>query len=234
VATYQEFVRELSPTWGRGFWGSRFIGMLWAVPADVIGVALTQAIKAPWLHRGGQQPADALPLLGGERNMPRYPVETTAQYQERLRGAWFAWEYAGTKAAIESQYAAAGYPDARVYEPRRQHSQTLDWHGDWEREPLDYWSQFWVFFPQGSHGFSPPPTIGDPGLTIGDEDLLIGATGTYAEVRLLRGLVNKWRPAHVICRELILELTGATIGTGHVIGEPGLVIGGEQLTLGGN
>lgn len=233
MSTYRDFVAALSPTWGDGYWGQRLLGTLWGITADTIAIALSSAIVAPWFHRGGKQPSDALPLLGAERNMPRYPVESHQEYRDRLWGAWDAWEFAGNETAIESQYEAAGYTGAEVYEPKRTHSGTGNTHGDWQREPVGYWSQFWVFFPKGTHGFGLPPTIGTAGLIIGGGGV-IGASGTYAEVQLVRGIANKWRPAHVICRELVFEITGETIGTGHLIGEAGLTIGATGVILQGS
>lgn len=239
MANYQRFVAGLSPVWasggdspGTGYWGGRLLKTLWGITADTISIALSQAISAPMLHIGGKQPVDALPLLGWERNMPRYPIETHQQYRTRLHGAWVAWGLAGSETAIESQLTAAGYADAEVYEPRRVHSDTLEEHGDWDREPANYWSQFWVFFPKGTHGFGPAYAVGSPGLFVGS-GWIVGASGSYDEVQLVRGIVNKWRPAHVICRELLFEFSGETIGTGHFINEAGLTIGGDGVSIQG-
>jgi hypothetical protein len=230
MSNYEEFLRGISPQWGAGFWGRRFLGLLLGVTSDTIGVALSSAVQSPWFHLGGQQQADALPLLGFERNMPRYPAESNQDYRGRLWGAWDAWAFAGHESAIEGQLAAAGFT-GEVYEPFRTHAGTGNTHGDWIREPLNYWSQFWVFFPQESgHGIGPPLLWGSGGLTWGS-GWVWGTDATYETIATLVGIVEKWRPAHVICRQLLFELSGWSFGTGHVWGETGLVWGGEAIEL---
>jgi hypothetical protein len=234
MSNYRDFVEGLAPIWGSGHWGSRLLGMLWGATSDTVAIGLSSAIVAPWFHREGKQPVDALPLLGEERNMPRYPIETHQQYRSRLWGAWEAWEYAGSAASIEGQFAAAGLVGAKVYEPLRTHAVTGNTHGDWVRAPIGYWSHFWMFLPEGSHSFpSGAHTFGAAGLVFGGTETF-GTLLTTADVALLRGIANKWRPAHVICREIIIEFEGPTFGTGHTFGEAGLVFSGtENVALGG-
>jgi hypothetical protein len=93
---YREFVRRISPPWLRDFYGERFVGMVNGLMADLISEGASQAIKAHLLL-SDTSPPDALPSIGDERNMPRYPSETDAQYRDRLHGAWDAWEFAGNE-----------------------------------------------------------------------------------------------------------------------------------------
>jgi hypothetical protein len=64
--------------------------------------------------RSGFQPPDALPLVGNERSMPRYPADTDATYRERLAEAWDTWLFAGNEDAITDQLAAFGLSTTRV------------------------------------------------------------------------------------------------------------------------
>lgn len=238
MANYQRFVQGVSPVWasggdkpGTGYWGGRLLKTLWGITADTISIALSQAISAPMLHIGGKQPVDALPLLGWERNMPRYPVETHQQYRTRLHGAWDAWGFAGNESAIIAQFEAAGFDGIELKEPLRTHSDTLEVHGDWERAPLGYWSHFWLFLPEGTHSYpSGTHTFGGLGLSFGG-GALFGSLLTVEDVALLRGIANKWRPAHVICREIVIEFSGPSYGTGHVFGEAGLVYSDTENEL---
>lgn len=235
-----EFVHGISPTWASGseepgkpgYWGARLLQMLWAIPARTITICLNQALVASWFQRGGRQPVDALPLLGAERNMPRYPVESHQQYRDRLWGAWDAWEFAGNASAVVSQFEAAGFVGVEIKEPFRTHSVTGNTHGEWLREPTGYWSHFWLFFPAGSHNFGPPLIVGAPGLIVGG-GWTVGTNASAADVQLVRGIANKWRPAHVIVREFLFEISGWTVGTGHFVDEDGLTVGGDGVSIQG-
>lgn len=53
-------------------------------------------------------PADALPLIGKERSLPRGPAETEAAYRLRLDGAWDAW--GGDQTPVTGKGGGGGTP----------------------------------------------------------------------------------------------------------------------------
>jgi hypothetical protein len=55
-------------------------------------------------------PADALPLIGSERMLPRLPGELEADYRERLRLARDTWSQAGTLPGMLLALNRAGFP----------------------------------------------------------------------------------------------------------------------------
>lgn len=233
MATFREFVISLVPPYGQDTpdskWGDALYGISVGLMADFIAEGMAQALHASWLH-SSEHPISALPLQGSERAMPKYPSESNSAYRARLLGAWDAWEFAGNEDSIEGQFAAAGFVGAEVYVPKRAHAITGTIHGDWLRPPLNYPSHFWVFFPEGSHSFGPPHTVGQTGLVVGG-GWVVGTNASYEDVLTVRGIVNKWRPGQEICREMIFEIDDWTVGTGHSVNDVGLVVGGETVTI---
>lgn len=209
--TFRRFLydRYLSRLW-RAFYGSRYmatLGLLW----DMIAQIATDAFRAP-MHRLDSGPAyDALRPLGQETSMPQYPVETWTQYRSRLRTDWDTWQKAGDETTIVNQLALAGRPNAQVL----------------RFSPISSWSEFVVFYPAGSHPVTGDNTVGS--FTVGDGTTVGVAGVTAEELTSYKDLIVHWKPARWKCTEIIWELTGWTVGTGHTVGEVGLVVGGSQL-----
>jgi hypothetical protein len=113
--TNRSYIFNISPPWLRRFVGRRFMGGAVGLTFDLLAEGSAQALKAPWL-REKSSPADALPPIGDERRMPRYPADTDDTYRARLADAWEAWDYAGAGTAIARQFNDAGFQNVRVIE----------------------------------------------------------------------------------------------------------------------
>lgn len=203
-----------------GFFGER-LGGVFALFADFLSEGMRQSTRASWIGDDVGPAPDGLKPAGNELSMPRYPVETAAQYEARLERAWEDWPFAGDESVLVAQLAAAGFPGAQIKTP-------LEWP---TRPPVGYWSQFWVFFPAGTHSVTAAaPIVGS--FIVGDGTVL-GASGiTPAQIYTLRALVKKFKPGHWICRGFVFEVAGWTIGDGHTVGGPGLTIGSTQVLIG--
>jgi hypothetical protein len=126
---------ESLPPWLAGPWARKLLDAIFG-QADASSNRVLQAGMAPRLRRN--PPEDALPVIGWERGMPRYPGETREQYRARLDGAWDAWSRGGSALAIVDQLEAAGLPGAQIFRASQ-----------WDRYPdAAYWSIFWVFVPE--------------------------------------------------------------------------------------
>ena len=157
---------------------------------------------------------DALRRLGDEQSMRQYPEESWTDYRLRLNAAWNTWDYAGDERSVVDQLAAAGMPGAQVFRFTESGS----------------WSEFVVFYPAGSHPVTSKSDYGDPGIAYGDPGLSYGPAGITAEqLHGFKDAIIDWKPARWKCPYILWELSGATYGTGHTYGEPGLVYGGEQV-----
>lgn len=217
MAGFGDFIDEISPTWALGRLSAGFFG-LYGLVTDATAEAYGQILRMPWLKEPSS-PDDVLPLVGNERRMPRYPIETPAIYRDRLWRAWEAYPFGGSTTAIEGQLAAAGFPG-------RVRGGMLGWE----------LFEFWVHFPIGTHNVTAPgPLISDPHTwTVGD-GTIIGPVGiTVEEIFSLRQLIKKWKHPQWTCRKLVCTISGWTVGDGSVVGQSGLVIGGENASIGAN
>ena len=201
-------LRSLRGKYGRRLVGA--VGLLW----EDLAHGFRDAVRGLWVGDEVGPAYDGLHPAGAELSLPRYPNETWTQYHQRLQRAWLDWPFAGDEDVLVAQLAAAGWPGAIIY-----------------FQATGYWSEFWVFYPAGTH----PVTAGAPpvgGFTVGD-GTVIGLLGiTPAELHTLRAIVRKFKPAHWICRAIIFEISGWTVGHGQTVGDVGLTIGGESVSVG--
>lgn len=218
--TYTRFVQRINQQLVlRTEVGVRLIGSI-GVLVDELLEGAAQAVRAAWVGDSVGPAADALSAAGEEMSLPRYPRESAAQYEARLERAWDDWPYAGHESSIIGQLESAGFPGAEIYTP-----------ADWPLTGLpDWWSQFWVFFPAGTHSVTadgPPYGSFDWGYAA------FGPVGiTPADLFAMRQIILKFKPAHYICSGLIFEISGFSYGTGHVWGETDLAWGGESAVVG--
>lgn len=237
---YRTFVAKLSPTRLAGTWGQRLHGTLSGLVWDILAEGLSAAIKAPWLTTPGQ-PLDALDPISDERRLPKYILESVAEWKARLLDAWNIWEAGGALVLIRQQYEAAKYPGVQIHDPF-----------DWNRDP-DWISQFWVYLPYSSHSTGPrhrcgvgelcgaPTSVAGYGSPFGPGKLaglpdaiagshLCGVSGPIDRVVELRDIANRFRAGHVVCREIIIELDASICGSGVLAGSHRC--GGRSATIG--
>ncbi len=72
---------------------------------------IKEAIKARMPTKG---PADALPFIGGDRQLEAGPAETTDNFRVRLRTAWDDWARAGGALELLTQLYWIGFPGAVI------------------------------------------------------------------------------------------------------------------------
>ena len=154
MPNFRDYVEQISPPWLRRHYGLRLMGAISGLMGDIIMEGASQAIQGPWL-RSGFQPPDALPLVGNERRMPRYPSDTDATYRERLAEAWSTYGRGGNEGAIIEQLIAFGLTNPVVI-PAENSAPTLGFASS----RVDTWR------------FEEPPTI------IATADFDLESTGT--------------------------------------------------------
>lgn len=200
MANYRDLIVSISPTVFRGYYGERLAGELCAWQCDLIAAGATEAVKSAWVKQS-TNPDDSLTLLGSESLLEAYPGETPAQHRARIADRWSTWQFAGDESSIESQLGKAGYVGARVVF-------FADRAGP-NNEPAPYWSQFWVYFPFGSH---PVVSEGIPWDSFNwDDGTTWGPEGITSEfLATIRGIVRKFKPGHWICRGFIFQLNNVT------------------------
>ena len=193
VATYREFVERLWPTVFQGDWGVRFSQTVAGTLADAVMNMALQAVKAR-MFGSDTFPQDALPPLGQERLMPKYPSETFSQYRVRLEGAWEMWQAAGTVYGVIKALEAYGLSNLEI-------KQNHDW--DWDGDSAN-WSRFWVVI--RGHSLSP---LAWGGFAYGP-GVAWGSSAIPEEVRAVRSIVRLFKPGHTVCDRIIVVFDETT------------------------
>jgi hypothetical protein len=200
--------------------GQRLIGTC-ALVFDNTMESVNHALRSAWVGDSLGPSPDALVYAGEEHSLPRYPRESQAQYEARLQRVWDDWPYAGHETSLAEQLEAAGFPGAEFY-----------YASDWPTTGLaDWWSQFWVYFPSGTHSVT--AVAPEWGSFAWGDGTAYGPVGiSFEDLDAMRRIIKKFKPAHYICGGIVFEISGWTYGTGHTWGEPGLVWGGESAVTG--
>lgn len=177
---FRNWLSSISTGWMARTNGEQYLGIIFGVVADMMGEALGNAMRFGWLL-DDDCPDDAVQLHGKDRLLPRYPLESAADYRQRVWNAWETYENALSTKTMEGQLDAAGLTGAKV-------------HFDLTRtgpngEAAPYVSQFWIERPDGTHPYSAATDV------------------TAAELRLLRTIARKWKPSVWVCRGFIYRLT---------------------------
>lgn len=212
---YRDLVRALATGWTRSYWGERLFGTI-GVLGDAVMDAATQALVAPWLL-AKTSPPDALPPVGRERLMPRYPAESDATYRNRLYAAWTAWGFGGNEVALLDQYRWWNLLAVRVIN-------AAHWVFEWPRNAANF-SRFAVVVEQ-PHPWAGPHLYGSSNRLYGD-GCTYGSTATVPEVATLRGIARQWKAGHDINPAIWLIFTGHYYGEAITYGTPGLTYGGS-------
>lgn len=185
VRTFRKWAIDNAPTWLRGTWGGKLtelFGFLFdTIEETNFEAGAAGSLEAPTF------PADAIGLIGSERNMERYSAETDAQYKARIQGAWIAWPQAGTRNGILSQLTLGGFT-AELKEMR-------DW--DWDGDAAN-WSRFWVIIT----GTGWATRAWGDGRVWGEG--VWGADAPTEEAHTLLRIIRKWKPGHVVAITIVV------------------------------
>lgn len=203
--TNAEWSLDLNPPWATGP-----VGELWVASIgfwhDLMAEGAVQAVKANQM-RSDTFHASALAHIGSERQLPRYPAETDAEYLARLRDAWSAWAKAGNFQAIIDQLALVGLT-AEIWEqgqkgPAPDHDSANVW--DWD-DDLANWSRFFVVV-------TGHPWVrrqwGDPGMWGGTGETW-GSNATAQDVATVQDIVTQWKSGKTIYPHVIVVLNAGT------------------------
>jgi len=201
--TFIEQFYDFAPRWLLTEFAEKWVGATLLLPGDAAREAMSQARFQSWLLEQNSPP-DAVPLVGKERRLPRYPGESLMNYRMRVWDAWSAYEFGGSKEAIESQLEIAGFPGQVMYS------------GPFGQS--EHYSQFWIYFPAGTHGVTAAgPEFGS--FDWGDGTRWGPVGMPFEQLKALMELVKKWKHSQWICRAMVFEISGFLYGTGKKWGE---------------
>lgn len=224
VATFTDLVERWSCPDMKADLASGFFGVLVGIVADTHQEAATLACRMHLLD-DPQSPDDILPLIGEDRRLGRYYLETADQHRARLIDAWNIYAKGASEVSINEQLRAAGFgptnrspawgEDGIIWGTDGYYWNDLGTYIEYRPsesgprgEPAPYFSQFWVIFQPGFH-----PVIGPPipwgTFTWGDTyDGVWGPLGYSPDFkRTVSGIIRKWKGSRWICRGLVFKLS---------------------------
>lgn len=175
--------------------GERFVGLI-GLMFDMLAEGAMLAVAARSLL-SRTFPEDALPLIGNERNLPRYPGETLTAYADRLWRAWKIWEQAGSDIGTIQQFAAYGATCTVV--------KNADWNWDGDTTKSRIW------YVLRGHGFKRGNKCGD-GVILGGGSTL-GSTASVQQVQAARVLARTFKPGHMRVERIVVVVNPAAVIT---------------------
>ena len=190
---YDDYQVRFAPSWlqdeGGALW-NRILGLA----KQMLVEGARAAVK---MRFADVAPLDALPALLEDRNLDPAWREDEKSVRARIKAAWSTWQKAGTKAGMSEALELAGYT---TYEIREQPQDgTLAW---WEFEVWLYppfpWSDEYL----ADGRWDEPGVWEDGGVWAGDMP-----APDLSRVRLV---VRKWKPAHTVCRRIVVVHAGET------------------------
>lgn len=194
---FRDYAVALTPAWLRQPKGEAFMRGMGDV-RDWMTDRLRQSVLARFF---GYATRDGLNYGGVDRQLVRAPLDTDAQYAARLREAWNVWPWAGTPFGVLSEAKASGYPSVTLVISLGKVFR-LNVVGELESTSgalLSFSVPFWNTFAAildalpAHWGGVVPAEYSD-------------------EANRLRGILNRWKPAHAILDKIVVLNGGIVWG----------------------
>ena len=207
--THVQLVEQVAPPPWSGAYGGAFIGIVCGLMNDMLSEGAAAAVSAQWLVPYGPgsiatHPEGGLDFIGQASGLPRYAAETTAAYRARLLDRWTLWAQSA-KDTLISELEAAGFAGISIEVPN---------DFDPRPDPTDYWSRFWIRFPQGSTSVTGPNGFAVGTGVVGTDrigpDGFDSAAGQL-EFNLICSIVRRMKPSQWVVWDYIFETTGGEI-----------------------
>jgi hypothetical protein len=186
---FRSYVKSIAPRALSFAMGERlagFIGLMWDMVAE--GAMLATAAHSLLARTF---PEDALPLIGNERHLPRYPGETNAAWATRLWNAWSIWEQSGSDLGVIREFASYGATCTVV--------KNADWNWDGDTTASRIW------YVLRGHTFTRGRKLGD-GIILGGGSTL-GSTASVQQVQAARKLARSQKPGHMRVERIVVVVT---------------------------
>jgi len=216
MSTFRDVAWFLSPGRLRTYRAARMVYAFIGLPLDMIAEAAKQATSARFPLFC---PEDALPYHGRDRGIRRGPLEGAASYRGRLLLWLEAWRGAGVGRAMLDQIAGYLTPQTcririwtqvgTIYTRAADGTFTITraTPGLWNWDGLTaLWARFWIIIDSvGGVPWSRDGTWGD-GEVWGESGRgTWGSTATVEQVQTIRSIVEDWKPAGSVCKNIIIS-----------------------------
>lgn len=238
TSRFRDFGDAISPTWLNGPVGQRYryaMAVLWDALSDAAGYATLARFPSR------SPPADALSIMGSDRQIDRGFAEADGSYEARLIQWLDLWRCVGspmglmlsvlglllpTSVTIRTvdnssnwntyNIGANPFPaGASVPVPPTYVKGANNWNWDGNSVP---WWRCWVIIYVGPLGWTVGPHWGDGGKW-GDPGRLWGISGaTAGQILALKQIVAKWKAAHSWIVDIILTSNTARFDPAHAAG----------------
>lgn len=181
----------LAPSWLRERRAAELLSTT-GLALDALADSARDAVKARFPSLA---PTDALGLIGSDRLLDRYSAQSDSAWRAWLVAAWDLWTYAGTASSVERALHEAGFTGATVHwalgDP------PPGWVDAWPPDSdTTNWSRFWIWLAE-------PWPFAWEYTTWGTQqwggEWTWGSTAKLSEVRCVRSIARKWKPAHTVC-----------------------------------
>lgn len=217
---WEEYFVELAPRWLRTPTSEALLRSI-GTQLDALEQGARDAAKCSLVE---VCPEDAIAYHAAARRLEQFPGETVTSWRARVAAAWSALHWLGTAKGIEDALIALGFSTAKVYgafdappgwwglswPPAPRNPKPSWWAGAWPVAHGDtqWMSRFWVVLD------APGPFSWSASKLWGSEtwgSFLWGIDGaTEAQIRLVRRIVERWRPAHEVCDGILVNFSGTS------------------------
>jgi hypothetical protein len=204
---YEDFQPARQPAWLQDEYGTAWGGAL-GLLKDTYMENVWQGIVARFVTKG---PADALPYIGEERQLPPWLAQDAESYRSILRAAPALWSLQGTPAGVKYLLNLIGFPNVAVLEMGRTVAST-------NGAPYNYlyaanvrtpsstndWARFCVVIYE-PHGFGAPPKFGTFAFNQG---IKFGFSVTPSGAPHVWPIVQTWKLGGTLCDAVLVVLEG--------------------------
>lgn len=198
--TYEAWALRRLPRWLRGTALDKFSSIIFG-QFDLVYQAARDAASATFITSA---PADVVDKHGASRLLERLDSESTDAYRERIVAAWDFWSGVGTATGLQDAlrlyigcdelYLFAVQPNADDWTAGAAYSDEDSNADNWSRHAMAIGQPHsWVREAVGT------------GLVVGP-DLMVGLSMTESELKRIRRIYRKHRPAHMCGIEMFILL----------------------------
>jgi len=216
MANFRQAAWNLSPSRLRTYKAARMVYSFVGLPLDMIAQASKEAVLARFPELCAD---DALPYHGRDRGIRRGMLEPAESYRARLLLWIESWRGAGVGRAMLDQLAGFLLPQTTririwthvgvIYSRAADGTLTIErvtpslW--DWDGV-TSLWARFWVIFDSfDGVPWSRDGTWNDGEAWGDDPSATWGSTATIEQVQAIRGIIDDWRPAQSVCKNVIVN-----------------------------
>jgi len=214
MTTFRQTAWNLSPGRLRTYTAARLVYSFTGLPFDMIAQAAKESTAARFPEVCAD---DALPYHGRDRGIRRGMLEPAESYRARLLLWIESWRGAGVGRAMLDQLAGFLIPQETririwtqvgvIYTREADGTFSIERASGWDWDGLtSLWARFWVIIDSiDGVPWERDGTWNDGELWGDDPSATWGSTATLEQVQAIRAIVEDWKPAASVCKNIIVS-----------------------------